>query len=134
MAVRGQLLAFTVVGTIGFLVDAATLHLAMGMLGTGLYLGRVISYLVAATTTWALNRRFTFHAQRSSVRVTEWGRFLIANAAGGLVNYGTYAALVATQPTVATHPVIGVAAGSLAGLALNFTLSRYLVFRGGPRS
>jgi putative flippase GtrA len=134
MALSRQLLAFSVVGTIGFAVDAAILYAAMTVLGTGLYVGRAISYLVAATTTWALNRRFTFHGQRSSVRIIEWGRFLAANAVGGLVNYGTYAALVATQPTAAAHPVIGVAAGSLAGLALNFMLSRYLVFRGGPRN
>ena len=130
MILGRQLLAFSVVGTIGFVVDAATLYAAMTVLGAGLYVGRVISYLAAATTTWALNRRYTFHGQRSSAKITEWGRFLAANAVGGLVNYGTYAALVATQPAAAAHPVIGVGAGSLAGLALNFMLSRYLVFRG----
>ena len=58
----------------------------------------------------------------------EWFKFLAANAAGGLINYGVYAALVGTFDFVATWPVIGVAAGSAAGLIANFTLSKRLVF------
>ena len=44
MATR-QLLSFAVVGTIGFVVDAAALYAAMHVLGAGLYAGRVLSYL-----------------------------------------------------------------------------------------
>jgi len=127
-----QFLAFSAVGTVGFLVDAVTLHLVMSHLDAGLYGGRVISYLVAASSTWALNRRFTFRAQRSINRTGEWGRFLAANAMGGLVNYATYAVLATFHATVAAQPVIGVAAGSVAGLLFNFTASRYVVFRDRP--
>lgn len=125
-----QLLSFTVVGAIGFVVDAASLYAAIHLLGAGLYGGRVISYLAAATTTWALNRRYTFSETRARSRLAEWARFLAANSVGGAVNYGTYALLVASIPLVASHPVLGVAAGSLAGLAVNFHLSRSLVFTG----
>jgi putative flippase GtrA len=128
-----QLLSFSIVGAIGFLVDAAALYFAIGVLGAGLYGGRVISYLTAATATWLLNRRYTFREQRSTNRVAEWGRFLAANAVGGLVNYATYAFLVTFYPVAAAYPVLGVAAGSVAGLVVNFSLSRRLVFRGrGP--
>lgn len=125
-----QLLWFSVVGTVGFVVDSTVLYLAMHLLGAGLLGGRLLSYLVAATTTWALNRRYTFFAQRGLNKIAEWGRFLAANAVGGLVNYTTYAILVTSSPRATNHPVLGVAAGSLAGLAVNFVLSRYLVFRG----
>lgn len=130
MTLSRQLISFAVIGVIGFVVDASTLHVAMAGFGAGLYGGRIVSYLVAATTTWALNRRYTFQHRRSSEKLGEWGRFMAANAVGGLVNYGTYATLVTTHPTAAAYPALGVAAGSLAGLAINFTLSRYLVFRG----
>jgi putative flippase GtrA len=125
-----QLLSFAAVGVVGFVVDAGALHLAITMLGTGLYLGRALSYLLAASCTWALNRRYTFRDRRGANRIAEWGRFLAANALGGLINYGTYALLVTFQPRVAANPVLGVAAGSIAGLAVNFLLSRYAVFRG----
>ena len=127
-----QFVAFSAVGTIGFLVDAAALYVVMSQLGAGLYGGRIISYLAAATSTWALNRRYTFRAHRSTRRLGEWGRFLAANAVGGLVNYATYAVLVTSNASVAAQPVIGVAAGSVAGPLVNFTASRSMVFRGRP--
>lgn len=125
-----QFLSFAAVGVVGFIVDASTLYFAMHVLGAGLYGGRLLSYLTAATTTWVLNRSYTFRAQRNHDKVAEWGRFLVANAVGGIVNYGTYATLVTASPVVAAYPVMGVAAGSLAGLCVNFGLSRYLVFSG----
>jgi putative flippase GtrA len=45
-----------------------------------------------------------------------------------LLNYSVYALLVAVSRTVFAHPVLGVAAGSLAGLTLNFLVSRHFVF------
>jgi putative flippase GtrA len=123
-----QFVVFGLVGTGGFLVDTATLYAALAA-GSGPYLGRVASYLVAATFTWAMNRRYTFGTHASDRRVQEWSRFLLANAVGGLLNYGTYALLVAGVPLVRAHPVLGVAAGSLAGLGTNFVLSRRVVFR-----
>ena len=125
-----QFLAFGLVGTGGFVVDTATLHLAMAM-GSGPYWGRVASYLVAATFTWGMNRRYTFGAQASDRRLQEWSRFLLANGLGGLLNYGCFALLVSQSVFVLRHPVLGVAAGSIVGLGTNFVLSRRLVFGAG---
>lgn len=129
-APRSRFIRFATIGVAGFIVDTAALYFAMGLLGAGHYSGRAFSYAVAATSTWALNRRFTFHARRSSNRLAEWARFLTANAAGGIANYLVYAALVAASDVVANWPILGVAAGSLAGLAINFNLSRRIVFTG----
>ncbi len=123
---------FGVVGTIGFLVDTAALYAAMA-LGLGLYSGRAVSYLVAATTTWALNRAWTFRGQGSGPVMRQWALFLLVNLVGFACNYGTYAALVASVPLVADHPVIGVAAGALAGMIGNFLLSRRYVFGAATR-
>jgi putative flippase GtrA len=124
-----QFLYFSAAGAVSFIVDAATLYLVMRELGAGLYEGRVLSYIVAATFSWMLNRNYTFRSRRSSNRLVEWGRFLTANTIGGVVNYVTYALLVATFATAAAYPTIGVAAGSLAGLVVNFIASRRVVFR-----
>jgi putative flippase GtrA len=51
---------------------------------------------------------------------------------GGLVNYTTYAILVTWVSAASAHPVLGVAAGSIAGLAVNFALSQRVVFKGPP--
>jgi putative flippase GtrA len=121
-------LRFSAVGTVGFLVDVAVLYLALGV-GFGKYSGRVVSYVCASTSTWALNRRFTFHARKSRRWLREWARFFVANAAGGASNYLVYATLVSASPFVDRYKVIGVAAGSIIGLAINFNLSRFVVFR-----
>jgi putative flippase GtrA len=124
-------LRFALIGAVAFVVDAVTLNGAMRLAGMNHYAGRAISYLMAATLTWALNRRYTFYARASTDRLGEWARFLAANACGGLLNYTTYAVLVAFSRTVFVYPVLGVAAGSLAGMTLNFALSRRFVFTVG---
>src|SRR3546814_928871 len=120
---------FALVGTIGFLVDAAVLSLLLHGAGIGPYLSRVISYLIAATTTWRLHRSFTFSDASPMPVGRQWLRFVGVNAFGGGVNYGVYALLIGTgDASSAIQPVLAVAAGSLTALLLNFVLSRLLVF------
>jgi putative flippase GtrA len=123
-----EFLRFGVVGTVGFVVDTAVLYAGLA-LGLGLYGGRAVSYLVAATTTWALNRVWTFRGRGNGPVHQQWALFLLVNLLGFAMNYGTYAALIAFVPMVAAHPVLGVAAGAIAGMFGNFVLSRHLVFR-----
>lgn len=128
-----QFLRFGVVGTVGFVVDTAVLYAGLA-LGLGLYGGRAVSYLAAATTTWALNRAWTFRGQGQAPVMRQWALFVAINLVGFAFNYGTYAALIATVAFVAQYPVIGVAAGSLAGMLGNFLLSRRFVFGGAARA
>jgi putative flippase GtrA len=123
-----EFLRFALVGAAGFAVDAATLTLALAM-GASVYTGRGFSYLSAATFTWAVNRSWTF-PDSEEFFLRQWMKFMLANAMGGLINYGVYVALIAGSPRVfAAHPVLAVAAGSIAGLFVNFTLSKRFVFR-----
>jgi putative flippase GtrA len=122
---------FAMAGVLGFVVDAAAL-LALRSVGLDLLTGRVGSFLIAATATWYLNRRFTFRDRPTAPAARQWSSFLAANSLGGALNYGVYAALVTLHPFLARHPVPAVAAGAIAGLGCNFTLSRSLVFRQGP--
>lgn len=121
-------LRFGVVGVAGFVVDAGVLY-GMLALGAGLYGGRAVSYLAAATATWALNRAWTFRGRGAGPVHRQWALFLVVNLLGFALNYGTYAVLVTFVPFVAAHPVLGVAAGAIAGMFTNFALSRRLVFR-----
>ncbi len=126
-----QLLRFAAVGCVGFAIDVAVLQLLLAA-GAGLLGGRAGSFLAAATTTWALNRRFTFntHAPATGPAATgrQWLRFLAANGVGGTINFGVYTALVLSTGLCHQQPALAVAAGSLAGLAFNFAASRHWVF------
>ena len=68
-------------------------------------------------------------ADRSRPVARDWSVFLLVNLVGFACNYGTYAALIAGVPLVRDFPILGVAAGSLAGMTGNFLLSRRYVFR-----
>ena len=122
-----EFLAFAVVGAAGFVVDVAVLYLAAPLLGW--YGARVLSFLAAATATWALNRRYTFSGRRSDVSVLrEYLGYLVTMLGGAVVNYGAYVLVLhwLEGPWV---PALGVAAGSCAGLAVNFLAARHLVFK-----
>ena len=124
-----QFLRFAVVGGVGFLIDAAILMLAIDVLHVGLYAGRALSFLIASTAAWALNRNFAFRHAASESRAAEWLRYMFSNTIGGSVNVGTYAWLVLQSPIVREHPILGVACGSVAGMLVNFTLLKIFVFR-----
>lgn len=126
--VARQFLSFSVIGALGFLVDAGVLSLAL-LGGLGFYAGRLCSYLAAATFTWYCNRSLTFRSANQASRKAEWFRFLMWNAAGGAVNLGLYTVLIADGGIFVRLPVLAVAAGSLAGLGFNFLASRLFVFR-----
>lgn len=121
-----QFFRFGLVGILGFAVDATVLSLVLTA-HIGLLPGRCISYVAAASCTWLLNRRWTFN-ERCGSPVKQWVRFLAANSCGGAVNYGAYAFLVLHSSSFATYPVFAVAIGSISGLAINFLLSKYVVF------
>lgn len=120
---------FCVGGTIGFLVDAAIVQTLVVGLGWNPYYARILSFLAAATATWLFNRRFTFSSDRRDNVHGEWIRYLLAMIAGFAVNFAVYSFFVFHFALVQRVPALCVAAGSLAGLVINYLSSRYWVFR-----
>ena len=121
---------FVIAGTLGFVVDVAVLYLLMDTLG--LYLGRIISFLFAVTTTWVFNRYITFRKRRSGISLTsEYRIYLAFMIVGGLVNYFVY--LVALNTALEVPPYMAVAIGSLSGLSVNYFLSSKLLFKNALR-
>jgi len=119
---------FTVAGALGFVVDVGLLYLLKKALG--LYLGRIISFLCAAATTWLFNRSITFGTRKSGhSRVIEFFFYVSLMLIGGTINYIIYAILVTKYSLVATHPIIGVAVGSAAGMLVNLVTTRVFLFR-----
>ena len=126
-ALAVQFFRFGLVGTSGMVVDTAVVYAARGWLGV---IGAgALSYPVAASWTFWLNRRFTFRDGAAGTVHAQWARFLMVNLVGLVFNRGTYAALVSWSPYVHDNPVLAVAAGGFAGMFWNFALSRRLVFR-----
>jgi putative flippase GtrA len=121
-----QFFKFGVVGTLGFVVDTATVYATRGWLG--IYGAGLVAYLFGATFTWAANRSWTFRGHGGGPIGRQWLRFLGVNLIGFTANRGTFFTLVATVPFCFAHPVVAVAAGAIAGMFLNFGFSRAWVF------
>jgi putative flippase GtrA len=121
-----ELARFLLVGGVGFLVDASA-FLALGAL-LPLVPARLSALAVAITATWWLNRRFTF-ASMAPNRWAEWARYAAGSALGASVNAAVSLGLLWQVPRVG--PVLAVACGALAGLAVNFLAAKHIAFRIG---
>jgi len=122
-----QFARFGTVGVMGAIVDISTVYATMATLG--LYAAGLAAYFAAVTTTWALNRAWTFAGRGSGGLVRQWMLFVAANGVGFVLNRGTFALLVTAVPACAQYPVIAILAGAGAGMFANFNLSRSIVFR-----
>lgn len=121
-----QFLRFAAVGTAGFVIDAGSVEILGNTLG--LVGSQLAAFAVATSATWALNRRFTFGSSAYPLH-QEWLRYIASNLLGWAVNNGVYLWAVMQFPMASNHPVLAVAAGSIAGMFFNFAASRHLAFR-----
>jgi putative flippase GtrA len=122
-----QFLRFGTVGVCGFIVDTAIVYGLRAWVG--LYLAGAISYVFSATTTWGLNRIWTFRGSGSGPLHRQWALFLGTNGLGFVLNRGAYFLLIAISPLCRQQPVLAILAGVAAGMFVNFHLSRTVVFR-----
>ncbi|CAM6192273.1 TPA: GtrA family protein [Enterobacter hormaechei] len=123
-----ELFFFAISGGLGFLVDTAVLYLLMGSMGP--YIARGLSFLSAVLFTWLFNRSVTFKGKSSNMKAgSEFASYLLLMLCGGAVNYGLYSWLITSYRIVFEHPVIGVAAGSIAGMFVNLATSKLILFR-----
>ena len=127
---RVRFLKFSVIGVVSFLIDALAFKATLSI-GVSPYGARVVSFLVATTAAWWLNRTFTFHDAGCERWERQWARFMAANLVGGAVNYAVFAVMIATWPLAQAYPLLALAAGSASGVFFNFTAYRRYVFRIG---
>jgi len=128
-SLANQFIRFSGVGVVAFVVDVAVLYCGLYLLELDYFSGRILSYLMAASTSWYLNRNFTFVESDRSSPIKQWILFLAANGIGGLVNVGTYSIVMVYSVDSILSPLIGTVLGSIAGLVFNFSASRKLIFK-----
>ncbi|MCB1169028.1 MAG: GtrA family protein [Leptospiraceae bacterium] len=120
-----QFIRFGLVGALGTFVNMAVFE---GLRLTGMHytLASILSFLVAATGNYLLNRRWTFRAARDSAG--GWLLYIAVNGAGLLANLGV---LVSLRQWGGWPTSLAQLAGIGAGMVLNFVLSKTIVFRSG---
>jgi putative flippase GtrA len=129
-----RFLRFAVVGAGGFVVTECALYLALHFAHLDKYSGWFASFMVGVTFTWWGNRSLTFH-DRAATRglAREWFAFFIGNSLGAAANFLIYSLLVTFAPPPFGDPLLALVAGTLVGLAFNFTVSSRFVFRAADK-
>lgn len=123
-----RFLWFALSGVIGFVVDSGVLYATKETLG--LLIARAASFMCAVLATWIVNRCVTFRDRSAGVGLLrEFLTYLGLMLFGGILNYAVYAWLVLNVVVAHEYPVLGVAAGSIAGMLMNLVTSRYVLYR-----
>ena len=128
LPVLRRLPGFVFVGAIGFLIDAGMLTALVTGFGAGHYVARAISFTVAVTATWYMNRRWVFERVTAHRSRREYTAYVVVQVIGAVINLSIYVAVIELVPRLAGMPVIPLALGAAAALLFNFGASSRFVF------
>jgi putative flippase GtrA len=123
---RYRFVRFSIVGGVGFVIEATLLTYFATVPGIGAIKGRAISFPIAVVTTWWLNRTLTFQSTNNPHR--ESLRYFLVQMLGAAANLGVFLALVSVFFSLRSIPVVPLFIAAIFGLLVNFTLSKKYVF------
>lgn len=125
---------FALVGGFGFVVDLTSLMLLSQCVPYPI--ARGLSFWVAASSNWWWNRHFTFsNGRHKKTAVVEWLQFLSGSLMAFIPNLGIYLLLLHVQPSTQYQgltilwPYFAMIPGVIISMCINYSLSRYWVFR-----
>jgi putative flippase GtrA len=120
---------FVLAATVGFIIDASVVTALVRVLAWGPWQGRFVSFPLAVTATWWLNRRYAFRGTGGGDRRIEYAAYWAIQLAGAVVNFGIYGLCLRIAPALAEFPFVPVAIGGLAAMLFNFAVARTTVYR-----
>ncbi len=118
---------FGCVGLTGVVVDLSMFHLLLSWLTVPL--AAVLSIWAAMTWNYVLNRQITFRNTPRKSWLKQYVAFCGSCLFGGLINWATRSSLCLGSAYFAAYPLQAALLGVGAGMASNFLLCRFLVFR-----
>ncbi len=124
-----QFILFSAVGASGFVIDISVYVGLQKLFNANHILARGLSFWVAASSNWALNRNITFKAENKSLKLKQWTFFLIASLLGFSANFGIYYFLTKYIPFFEKYLIAAFIIGIFFGLFINFILSASFVFK-----
>lgn len=119
---------FVIAGGLAFLVDVGVLALLRSTLGV--YGARIVSFWLAATLTWLINRHLSFAGRKPRGRIlSEYLQYLALMLGGGCINLAVYSLLAWRFANTPFWLTMYVAAGTLAGMCINYLGMSRLLYR-----
>lgn len=122
-----ELIRFGLSGFIGFCVDGGLMQTIVISSDVSPLLARGISFPLAMSATWWLNRNWTFETGRCRKRSSQYVRYIAVQLVGFVVNYSCFAWLV-MRTWLAAQPLLALAIASLLAMLVTYLSSRVFVF------
>jgi putative flippase GtrA len=126
--VRGDLVRFVFVGSLGFLIDFGILAALVHGANWNPFLSRALAMTTAGICTWWLHRHWTFASGRLRSAVSQSLLYASTQLIGLSTNYGIFSALVLTGGMWRNYPVLAAAVGSLSAAVITYVLSKWIAF------
>jgi putative flippase GtrA len=133
VAFRNRVIAFGLVGGTGFAIEAVILQ-GLSMVGLQPIMGRAVSFPVAVTATWLLNKRYTFRDRVVTKGRSQYLLYVGGALGGAALNIAAFVLTIRRWPALASQPVLPLMIGSALGLVFNYTWVNMLVFKGTTAS
>jgi putative flippase GtrA len=104
------------------------------MIGIQPIIGRAVSFPVAVTATWLLNRRYTFRDRALTDGRSQYLLYVGGALGGAAINIVAFILTIRRWPWLASQPVLPLMVGSALGMVFNYTWANTLVFKGTATS
>ena len=117
-----SLFRFSLVGTLGFLVDAGVVLIFAKFLNIDPIFSRIPAWMAAVSTTYVFNINFTFSKKSSSFEknhkaAKKYILYVLSQLSGGTINILVFSVLVSF---VGANWFVSLVTGTLFGLMINF--------------
>lgn len=115
----------------GFATDLIILKIGVA-LGLSPAWARVISLSTAMQVTFLINGLLIFKCLDLKRLHIQWSGYILTNAFGNLCNYLVFTTLLSLHRAIFSDHTLAVTVGALVAWAINYTSTRFLVFRKKP--
>ena len=120
---------FGVVGVIGSVINISIFYLMVTQLDLNFNVGTFVSFIVAVTHNYSVNRFWTFRVPKEKIvsYFNGWVRYIVANSVGFCVNFIVLNLIVSNFGK--NYIFHGQISGILCGMIINFLAAKFWVFR-----
>jgi len=124
-----EFIRFSFIGFLGMCVDLTLTYIAKDIWLLPFYIARAVGFVFALTSNFLLNRRFTFANARAGSLARQYICFFVICLLGFFINWLISVYLYYNLPFFYSHYLVASFLGILGGLTVNFTGSKFIVFK-----
>jgi putative flippase GtrA len=129
-----RVLRFGLVGVAGAAVHMGVFWLLQRLAGLTNSPAWIFAFFAAATSTWAMNRAFTFQDRANVEQTTEWLRYLAIAGAGAVAHFAAFQLAIWFFLLFAEYPALAIIPGSLASFVVTYAGASLIVFRSARKN